>query len=776
MGIWTCFGPPAHGTRALRTARPAGATVSLWRVKRLRDPSEGPLRALGPAPTALWLAVALSACTPRAPDPGPLVLARGFEPSFAYPREAAFGSSEGIPILASSRGPGGDPADVWLRCTLPPEAWVEVSGATWMARRPLGNTALRLAGDLGESLAGSQGAYTRIAAEDAPRDPAEAPTGSFSSLGDHLYLRLGPGERPSEVTYAVRVPRGAERDGAWRLGLGQWSTEGIPVFTGGIEHVALDVPPASTLHVATLTISPFAREANQEGFFGAGYGRSRGEVTGRVRFVVELDGEPLLDHEQQVWTEGAAERHAVPLPDAGRDGAELTFRVEGDAMLGGFLTPRIAPSVLPAPAERTRPDLFLFLADTFRADNVTAYGGKLELTPHIDAFAERALVFERAWSAGGWTLPSQATMLSGLWPLQHGAVASGRAIPAQAQLISELLAAHGWRCGAVTDGALITRANGFDQGFEWFDERFRPLDATIEEARAFLEADDGRPVFLFVHTYRAHHPYRVSEETLAAHGARLGIDRTWDEAIELLEGEPASWRNHEGPLTAELRDALRSLEALYRGGAIDLDRGFGAFLGALEESGRLVHGHLLFTSDHGEGFGEHDLFRHDGGVYEEQVRIPMILGGGGITPGRRPHAAGLVDVARTFAALAALDAPDEWRGEALTELGGERPMATFETGPREARELALVRGDTKLYVRETDLPDPELVRAFDLDADAGERAPLAEREAEAAARLLAELVPWLGERSEAVHPPEEARAGRAADAALRALGYLDADH
>ncbi len=740
-------------------------------------------RRLSRVPLAVVLAAIASllptACGP-AQDPVqdelPLRLAAGFSPSFDYGDRTPFGRTTDYPVSASTRRGDGPATNIWLECELPAEAWTRIAPGTYLADRPLGSTSWRLSDDENERLSAGGRNFERIDLDEAPSDPSEGRPGTFASFGDSIFLRLELDESvPEAAVYAVSLPRGERRDGAWRLELGQWSAEAVPVFTGAAEVLPVVVPENCVLHVGTLAISPVAEEV-EEGklFFGAVYGDTQGKPTGEVTFRIELDGETLLEHPQTVWTEGGVDRHKLSLPPSKGREVDLRFSVEGDAALGGFLTPRIAAANPTAPEHREQPDLFLFLADTFRADNMTMYGSELNITPNLDAFAERSLAFERAWTPGGWTLPSQTTMLTGLWPLQHGAIVSNRAIPEDALLISEFLAAHGYRCGAITDGGLIRRANHFDQGFEYFDERFRPLEQTVHEVEEFLEADDGRPVFLYVQTYRAHSPYRVSTPVLAEHGERLGIDRTYQEALSEIEQGPNAWSNHSGPVPPELLPAFRALEGHYRGGVLDTDRGFGKFLAHLEQGRRLEKGLLLFTSDHGEAFLEHEIYQHDGGAWEEQMRIPMLVSGAGLEPGRVTHPVSLIDVPATFADACGLTAPDSWYGTSLLQLDFDRTLATFETGPREDREYALLEGNFKLFGVERTLENPELLRAFDLAQDPGETANLAAAGDPELLGLRATLQGWLEERSTPLHEPTESEGGRAAEAALRALGYLDA--
>src|SRR5262249_11305119 len=151
----------------------------------------------------------------------------------------------------------------------------------------------------------------------------------------------------------------------------------------------------------------------------------------------------------------------------------------------------------------------------------------------------------------------------GLYPEQHGAVSLGRALPTELETLPEFLAAHGYRTGAVTDSAFVSRHYGFDQGFTWFQEdRNWSLAETLRAAREFLEQDDGRPAFLFVHTYRAHAPYRT------------GLDEDRGEIRRVVEELRARCKEYGGDGSVSQREAGARLHEVYGQGVAALDQRF----------------------------------------------------------------------------------------------------------------------------------------------------------------------------------------------------------
>src|SRR6185503_9374035 len=182
----------------------------------------------------------------------------------------------------------------------------------------------------------------------------------------------------------------------------------------------------------------------------------------------------------------------------------------------------------------------------------------------------------------------------------------------------------------------------------------------------FLARDDGRPVFLFVHTYRTHSPYRQGPDESDAE-LKSFVKRARD-----ATGAPLGEK-----LDPRLAPYLPEYLALYRGGAHGLDALFGPWFGALEERGLFRNGFFLFTSDHGEAFYEHGTREHDGRPHEEKVRIPLFLFGPGLAPRDVRYGASLVDVAPTIAALGGVPSAPGWIGTPLLGLDHERLLFAY---------------------------------------------------------------------------------------------------
>jgi len=487
---------------------------------------------------------------------------------------------------------------------------------------------------------------------------------------------------PDDVTLRFRVARAA---------VGEHGGELFALWPGEAVRFVLDVPPEAALRFRLLVLTTGVSTA------------SDGTLS------VEQDGRALTNFALRSGAGSLEAPRVVELAPA--RASRLVLRVSGEALVW-LVAPVVGPRALGTPDARpwpdARPDLVLFLADTFRADLLATHGGKGD-TPALDALAQRSLRFQAARSTSTWTLPAHGSLFTGLFPGQHGADRPDRRFDPALVTLAETLRRAGYRTGAVTEAGYVRRVYGLDQGFETFQEQpgigGPRLARTLAAAQAFLDADDGRPVFLFVHTYRTHWPYQAEDE---------------DQPLRAI----ALRREHEqqsksgGPLDA---DSLAELQALYRSTARALDAGFAPWFERLEASGRLRRGLFVFTSDHGEAFQEHGTLFHGEAPREPVARIPLLLHGGSFPPGDVHLGASLVDLYPTLVTFAALPLPGGLAGADLFTLVDERPLVCEARSPRE-HHLAVVEGPRKLLARAAEgLELPRDVQGvYDLAQDPGE--------------------------------------------------------
>ena len=248
----------------------------------------------------------------------------------------------------------------------------------------------------------------------------------------------------------------------------------------------------------------------------------------------------------------------------------------------------------------------LFISiDTLRADHLSCYGYPLETSPHTDALARAGVRFTRASTIVPLTGPGHATMMTGLVPRDHGAVRNGVRIRENVPTMPEILAGIGYRTAAFVSGwTLRARLAGLDRGFDVYDDDMtdryhlvnnqRRGDQTTDAALAWLEEHAGSRFFLWVHLFDPHDPYR-------AHGY-------------VLQAVPGA--------TVPERSAK---VAAYDQEIAFADRQVGRLLEGLKRAGVRESTLIVFTSDHGEAFGEHGEKGHGRHLYQTTQHVPLIL-------------------------------------------------------------------------------------------------------------------------------------------------------
>jgi len=625
----------------------------------------------------------------------------------------------------------------------------------WRAPRPGWQSDSRLDDEVEFEMHAGERVFERIPSARKNDITVAVGKGLFYLDDRAIVLRLPAGETPPETTVLVHAPRGGEpRDGTWRAITQEISSEGLTLFPGQRMERELDIPPRSVLRVATVA-RPLATASD-------------------VRLRIELDGQALLDQVALLDPQSRPTHHVLSLPVEGRRKARLAFEVRGAPCVAVFAAPMLGPGEIGTYGARpwadARPDAVLFVADTLRADMLAPYGGDPALAPRLNAFAERSVRFLESRSASTWTLPSHGSLLTGVLPTQHGLVNSHHALDPEFTTLAREFERQGYRTAAVTESVFVSRRYGLDSGFQWFEEhRFWrnswTLAQTLKAARELLASDDGRPLFLFVHSYRVHHPYRLGDEEDDSAYKAL------NKRVRALKpgNEEASWDE----LMLDFKDEYLGL---YREGVRNLDSQLGAFFEELTQ-GVLRKGYLAFTSDHGESFFEHGLWGHGHEPYEEVSRVPMLVYGHDLTPRDVSYGVNAVDVAPTLIELCGLTPPPLWIGRSMLSLDRERALFIHNQEDSNVQQLAVVRGDHKILVRAR--PDDSLLErlgqadlqgAYALDQDPHEKADLKGREAWPAA-LAGEAVPAWEILSRALARGTEVQADAEFADTLKALGY-----
>ena len=431
--------------------------------------------------------------------------------------------------------------------------------------------------------------------------------------------------------------------------------------------------------------------------------------------------------------------------------------------------------------EGARPNILLYVVDTLRADALGAYGRDAIETPEVDALASEGWLFERAYAPSSWTRSSMASLLTGVEPGVHGVMQREDVLTEGWSLLSERLSSQGYSTGAIVTNPNIGSFFGFDQGFDEFHELYARRepgsvgstelvtrsDEVTRRAIEWIDRHSTGPFFLLLLTTDPHWPYLPPE----------GFDRYGgDYAGPVRDG--GNWAKRTGLAPAD-RERIRSF---YYGEVAFNDASFGRLLGHLRESGLEDDTLVIFTADHGEEFWEHGLRGHGKQLFEESLRVPLILRWPALgRPGRRlAGPVALVDVVPTVLDLLGLPVSDLVQGRSL--VGGRDRAASVHARLDLGEESlsALVTGPWKL-IRADGARRSAL---FHLGSDPGERRDLARVESDRVEALEAQLRQRIEHNArERTRRGEATSAPRLADdalppealEALEALGYLEAD-
>ncbi|MEM9553436.1 MAG: sulfatase [Acidobacteriota bacterium] len=434
--------------------------------------------------------------------------------------------------------------------------------------------------------------------------------------------------------------------------------------------------------------------------------------------LLEIDLEPLADRigEELVFEFVLGEPPEEPV-DLGAD--DLLFLAHPEIVAAR------------APAE-DRPDILFVVLDTLRADRLSSYGHSVETSPHLDAWAERsATLFEHVIAHAPWTLPSHASMFTGLEAIHHGVNHSVQ-VPAALDLLAERLRAAGYHTAGVNGGGYLRPRFGLAQGFDvyrtWRDRtREGEIDRHLEWSLRWLDERPDERVFLFFHTYEIHFPYKRREPYFSRLASEVAKGQ--DDTQIKMRGNPwqhgqLTWNpdyfiaiTPEGestPLTEAQKELTR---ALYDSGIAYADERVGRLIEAFEARNRPTL--IVVTSDHGEALGENE---HAGHNYLEDynLRIPLLISWpDGAAAGRRvERTVRSIDIVPTI--LDVLDLPaGASSGSGVGPLDGVplRALAlgdSSDTPPLEAWSyagsanygLALQVGERLRYVLQNSAWDP----------------------------------------------------------------------
>jgi choline-sulfatase len=396
---------------------------------------------------------------------------------------------------------------------------------------------------------------------------------------------------------------------------------------------------------------------------------------------------------------------------------------------------------------RSKPNVLILMIDTLRFDRLGAYGSTRNLTPFIDSLARRGHVFRQAYAQSSWTNPSVASLLTSRYQSQHRVFSFGSHLSEDELTLPEILQAAGYATGGFCANILVRSKNGFGQGFDRFELILQRAakgavkgraDAVHRAALAWLDeehaaAGERQPIFLYLHYMEPHAPFDPPRELLDRLTKGSGppdIDRinAWIKLPTIVQ------------FTA---DMLQATEDVYDAEVMSLDAELRHLFGELEARGFLENTIVILIADHGEEFYEHGMVGHHQSLFEEVIRVPLII----VLPKGRRHddvedIVELTDVAPTLLEMLGVRRPPSFEGRVLGSvvdaergswLGLGRLWPRQRSGPRAAFS-ELIKAEETLrrtqHERAVILDGHKLIvgidgerEYYDLRADPGEESP-----------------------------------------------------
>lgn len=436
------------------------------------------------------------------------------------------------------------------------------------------------------------------------------------------------------------------------------------------------------------------------------------------------------------------------------------------AGLGAALTCLASCSNDVQAADPWPPSLILISLDTLRADHMSLYGYERETTPYLERLAEECLVFDDARTVAPWTLISHMSMLTGLYPKQHGVVEPDLALSRDIPFLSERLSEGGYSTFGFYKPTFIGARHGHERGFDVFRKHVTAPEALATVESFLPQILRQTPSFIFLHLFDIHSaPYNPKKPFYYRPPGDYGTLFQADAYERLADLDLMGARKARIRLDDDQTEALR---ATYDGGIRFIDDQLAIAIETWRESGLLDDAVLIITADHGESLGQRDgLLRGHGAMYEEALHVPLLVRfPDGYRAGEREAGrVGIVDIVPTLLEAARIEPDERLPGQSLRQRPKQDRVFTSYRAPL----TAYVRGPWKVIRREGN--EPQL---YHLENDPLELSPISDLEA--ANGTWNELESWLesdlASRPSLATPPIPAHPyDKGMRAQLEALGY-----
>jgi arylsulfatase A-like enzyme len=428
------------------------------------------------------------------------------------------------------------------------------------------------------------------------------------------------------------------------------------VDLGGVKKIALSISEASRLSYY-LQVPAKARLA-------LAYGTAQAGVTAQIRVARDGAGPAVLfdGAASARFTDGAWDLSAF---------AGQAVRIDLISRGGGIVwaEPRllVPGTVPPPPHKHIFEHIYVWMCDTLRADKVHVYNPKTNvITPNYDAFAADATRFAWAQVPGTWSLPSQASMLTGVYPNVHKATEHESKINVQLPIAPEIFKKAGFRTGLFSSNGYVSSKWGFGRGFDEnrnFVRENLPNGAENlwATAKKWIMPGKAKPQFVYLAVIEPHVIYNPKKEFLKKYW-----DKPYTGPIKPVLTGIQLGKIKQGTLKVNDTDKAY-LEALHNAEITQSDTAFGVFLADLKAAGLYDTSVIIVISDHGDEFWDHGDVGHAQGPHQELVHVPFMIHAPGLLPAGRVVETEVeaMDLAPTVLDLAGIPVPGSMQGQSV---------------------------------------------------------------------------------------------------------------
>jgi arylsulfatase A-like enzyme len=530
--------------------------------------------------------------------------------------------------------------------------------------------------------------------------------------------------------------------------------------------------------------------------FGLGifaYKESQENQAAHFQVLVEHAGEEISLYDKVLTLEpqllrDQIQQQRIDLSAFTHEKIKLTFLTEQVPAPDSSVTPSTSFAFWANPII-TRPNLdkvnvILISLDTLRADHLGCYGYSHPTSPALDKLTKDAVLFANTYAQSSWTLPSHMSILFSLNSASHQVYFNDQKVDESLPSLATFFKDQGYITFGFTGGGYVSSIYGFAKGFDWYDEpvggRKAPLGMD-EAERMFQVTSDwlgqnrDRPFFLFLHTFQIHGPYASPEP--------------WN---EMFVEKDAAWnrlalRNFldshgdDYPFSPEEKAniiALYDQEIRYTDDVL-----IGPLIARLKELGIYDNTLLIITSDHGEEFGDHGGWLHGRTVYDELIRVPLIIKfpDSAYKDSRIENMCRLIDIMPTALEASGIKYDkNKLEGRSLFSFlkGNETEDRVFisdlahKNVPDPCPALIATNSKRLKFIIQKSKEGVKAIEAFDLKRDPRERNNIYKRTQAVRQDILAELDAYYAEKAKLQRNRQRIRMDKELEEKLKALGYL----